>query len=216
MKGRNFLKKGKEKIKRKEALLIRKKKELLERYKRKRRAILVISILMFGVLYAFKNVSTLVRASSAIMFLGAFYLMDHLFDLDFRDRHYFFMAFMAVFGLLFSEFYFIYSYYDKIQHLFFPMMLGSLTYHLISFLKLEKKWKLVFVFFIIIGSIGVFEIGEYTIDQTFNSRLQGVFIGGSEFQSQIDDTMIDMSLGVVGAAVYVSTMALFFRKRRRG
>lgn len=215
MKGHNFLKKGREKIKKKEVLLLKKKEELLKRYKRKRRIVLAVSILMFGALYAFKNVSTSVRSLSAIIFLGAFYLMDHLFELDFKDRHYLFIAFMAVFGLLFSQLYFIYPYYDKIQHLTFPMMLGSLTYHMVSLLKLEKKWKLVFVFFIIIGSIGVFEIGEYTIDQTFNSRLQGVFIGDSEFQSQIDDTMIDLSLGVVGAAVYVSTIALFFRKRKR-
>ena len=35
----------------------------------------------------------------------SFYVIDHLFEVDFKNRHYFFIALMAIFGLLFSQFY---------------------------------------------------------------------------------------------------------------
>jgi len=79
-------------------------------------------------------------------------------------------------------------------------------------LKLKLKWQLFFVFFVVIGSLGIHEIGEYLLDYFFNLKLQGVFLRNLQglekydvLLDRIDDTMIDMSLGIIGTFVYVSS-----------
>jgi len=54
------------------------------------------------------------------------------------------------------------------------------------------------------------EIGEYLIDQFWDLKLQGVYvwnIGGVEkfdlIQSKIDDTMMDLIFGSLGALTFV-------------
>jgi len=92
---------------------------------------------------------------------------------------------------------------------------------MVSELKIELKWKMVFTFFIVLGSLGIFEIGEYLLDQFFDLKLQGVFLrsiqGLEKYDiliDRIDDTMIDMVFGVFGATIYaVSTFILLKRKR---
>lgn len=178
-------------------------------YKTKRRLVIGISALLVLLLYTLKNFSFLIRAASAIGLLISFYLVDHLFELRFHRRHYFFVVVMAITGFILSPFYFLYPSYDKIQHLIMPAMFGSLIYHMVSRLRLERKWRVVFTFFVVLGTIGVFELGEYYLDVLFDLHLQGVFlrdVSGIEklqiLQDRIDDTMTDMSLGVVSALAY--------------
>ncbi len=193
-----------------------KEEQLLRRYKKKRRVVISISIIILTLLYTLKNTSFLIRAMSTIGLLFVFYLVDHLFKLDFKDRHYVFISAIAITGFLLSPLYFIYPNYDKILHIILPIMFASIVFHMVDLLKLELKWKLLFTFFIVIGSLGMFEIGEYLLDWLFDLKLQGVYIrdlqGIQRFnilQDKIDDTMIDMSLGIFGTAVYVLTFGLY-------
>ena len=188
-------------------------------YRIKRRIILGISLAILAILYLFRGLSPLILTFSAIALLIVFYLTDHLFDIRFRPHHYFFIIFIAIFSFLLSNLYFIYPSYDKILHFVQPMMLSSIVFFMMDDLGLKLKWRLTFTFFIVIGGIGLFEIAEYGLDSFFDLKLQGVFRQVQEFgefiiiQSEIDDTMIDMMLGVGGALVYALSTALFFRKR---
>ena len=186
------------------------KRDIDSRYRRKRIFITVVSVLILSALYAFKNSSYLIRSASAIALLVFFYIVDHYYDLDFKRGHYVFILIIAISSFLLSPLYFIYPNYDKIQHLVQPILLSSIFYHFISRLKIEKKWQLTFLFFVMVGLSGLFELGEYFLDYLFDWKLQGVFlrnISGFEkydiLLDRIDDTMIDMALSALGTAIYI-------------
>jgi hypothetical protein len=190
-------------------------------YKAKRRIVFSISVAVLALLFLFRNVSFIILALSSVALLIVVYIADHLFDIRFKPRHYFFAVFIAVTGFLLSDLYTIYPTYDKILHFVLPMMLSSAVLHMILELKLKLNWALIFTFFIVSGSVGIFEIGEYALDSFFDLKLQGVVLRNiQEFgdklefiQEPLDDTMIDMSLGMLGSIFYISTIALFYRKR---
>ncbi len=182
-------------------------------YKMKRRIIIGISFFVLLLLYIFKNTSFLVRGFSTVGLLVVFYLTDHLLRLEFKKKHYLFIVIIAFSSFLLSPFYFVYPNYDKIQHFVQPMMFASIFFHAVSRLKLDYKWRFVFVFFIITSLIGIFEIGEYYLDYFFDLKLQGVFLRNLQglekydiLQDRIDDTMIDMSFGVLGTLFYAATV----------
>lgn len=165
---------------------------------------------MLVLLYTFKNTSFLVRAISSVAFLFFFYAVDHYFNIHFKAHHYVFAFIMAIVGFLLSPFYFIYPSFDKIQHVIFPFMFSSIVFHMVSRLNLKVKWELLFTSFIVLGSLMLFELGEYGLDYFFDLKLQGVFLrslsGLEKYQillDRIDDTMIDLMLGIVGNALYV-------------
>jgi len=190
-------------------------------YKAKRRIVFAISLIVLGVFYVFKSVSLIVLSLSAIAFLTVFYLTDHLFDLRFKTRHYVFATLIAIASFLLYDLYTVYPSYDKWLHFIQPMMFASIFFHMVSELEIKLKWRLLFVFFIVTGSVGLFEIGEWTLDQFYDLNLQGVVLRNIQdfgeqlvvIQEPIDDTILDMGFGILGAAVYVSAIALFFRKR---
>ncbi|MBI2448923.1 hypothetical protein HYV49_01365 [Candidatus Pacearchaeota archaeon] len=191
------------------------------RYKIKRRVILLICIIILALLYAFKNTSFLLRSLSTIGFIIFFYIVDHLFDIDFNEKHYAFALIITFSSFLLSPLYFIYPQYDKIQHLIIPMMYCSIIFHMISHLQLHMKWRLTFIFFLVVGSLSLFELGEYTLDYFFNLNLQGVFLrdlqGLQKFSiimDRLDDTMIDIALGVIGTLFYTGTMILWYYKTK--
>jgi hypothetical protein len=91
---------------------------------------------------------------------------------------------------------------------------------MISKLELELKWKIVFTFFTVFAILGVFEIGEYTMDRLFDFKLQGVYLrdlsGVQKFNLIMDplsDTMTDMALGIIGAGIYCISFAFYMRKK---
>ena len=152
-----------------------------------------------------------------IIAIFMFHLANKMFDLNLRKRDYFFMYLMSITGIVLSFLYFKLPNYDKIEHLFFPMMFASITYHIISRkLSIPFKWKLFFTFFIIIGFLSIFELVEYFLDYLFNWRLQGVFIeevpgNYKEILARIDDTMLDILIGMVGTLVYMVSLLLLKR-----
>lgn len=194
---------------------------LFTKYKTKRRIVVGVSILIIAALYAFKNTSFLVTTLSTIGFLILFYIVDHFFDIEFKDRHYGFILIIAVSGFLLSPFYYIYPSYDKVLHFILPLLFADISFHMVDKLDIKLRWKLTFVFFIVIGFVGLHEIGEYTLDWFFDLKLQGVFLRNLQslekydiLLDRIDDTMIDMILGVLGAAVYCLGLGWFKQMRK--
>lgn len=191
-------------------------------YHAKRWATLVLALVILAMVYFFKDESFLLRAVSAAAFIIFFYAVDHWFDIRFKHIHYIFIVVIAVASLLLSPLYYIYPQYDKIQHFAQPILVCSIIYHMVSHLKLELKWRLVFTFFIVIGILGLFEMAEYTLDRMFDWKLQGVYLrdiaGLEKFDvviEPIDDTMYDLFLGVVGTCVYALAVFLYLRRAHR-
>lgn len=155
---------------------------------------------------------------SLILIIFCFYLADKSFNLNFKKRHYFFIYFTLIIGILLSFLYFKYPYYDKFEHFFFPIMYASIAYHVVSKQNLNLFWKLFFTFFIIIGSLSIFEFVEYFLDLFFDWKLQGVFLESSvgsyeTILDKIDDTMIDIGLGILGTIVYIFSV-VFIEKMK--
>lgn len=187
----------------------------------KNKAKIIISICAIVLIaYSLKNASLLIRSVSAIGFIVLFFLIDYLFRIKFKVMHYVFIFIISISSFLLSNLYYIYPQYDKIQHFFQPIMFAIILMYMVDRLELDYIWKSIFVFFIIIGCLGLFEIGEYLLDSFFNLKLQGVFLrsiqGLEKFDilmDRIDDTMIDMIIGTIGTAVY--SIAEFFYKSRK-
>ena len=80
---------------------------------------------------------------------------------------------------------------------------------MISKHKMDMKWKLAFTMISVTAILTMHELIEYSLDIFFDLKLQGVFIrdlGGIEklniIQTQIDDTMIDLILGIAGTLTF--------------
>jgi len=186
-----------------------KRKGFYLNYRKKRTILLIFTVILLIAVYLFKSSSFILRAGSTIAVMALFYAIDHFFDIRFGKRHYLFMFIIVIAGFLASPLYYIYPNYDKIQHFIQPMFICSLAFYLIKKLHLELKWKLVFTFLTVVAILGFFEIGEFTLDSLFHLKLQGVYlrdIGGLKklnlVMNPLKDTMIDMLLGVMGAAIY--------------
>jgi len=68
------------------------------------------------------------------------------------------------------------------------------------------------------------EIGEYLMDKLWDMKLQGVYIrdiGGTEklnlIQSQIDDTMVDLIFGILGAITFIAgkTLTYLYKNKKQ-
>lgn len=191
-------------------------------YHAKRWTTLALAVVILAMIYFFKDEGFWLRAVSAASFILFFYAIDHWFDIRFKHIHYVFIVIIAVASLLLSPLYFIYPQYDKIQHLAQPILLCSIIYHMVSHIKLELKWRLIFTFFIVISILGMFEMAEYTLDRLFDWKLQGVYLrditGLNKFEvvsEPIDDTMIDLFFGVTGTCLYAVSVFLYLRLSRR-
>jgi len=192
-------------------------------YKVKRNLVVGFFVVLLVLLYTFKNFSFLIRVSSSVGFIVLFFVVDYLFKIHFEKRHYFFIFIIAVSGFLLSPLYFIYPSYDKILHFVSPILLSSVVFYMINKLDIEFKWKLLFLFFTIIGTLALFELGEYILDYLFDLKLQGVFLrdlqGLEKFEiilDRNDDTMIDVALGFFGAICYMAYrgfMQVIWKKR---
>ena len=103
------------------------------------------------------------------------------------------------------------------MHFTLPILFSSIIFFMASEIKMKFKWKIVFTFFVVFGSLTLFEIGEYSLDTYLGFRLQGIYLydlqGNFEIaQDKIDDTMIDLSLGGLGAITYLITAILYYAK----
>jgi len=179
----------------------------------------VLNILNIVPLRYFQFVNLLSVFGLSVAVFG-FYSLDKLFKINFKRRHYTYMTFMTIVALLLSFLYFNLAHLDKLQHFFFPIMAGSLIFHMVSKLDLELKYKLLFTFTVVISIITMFELIEYFLDITFDLYLQGAYLGDPRISgdykvlfSPIDDTMIDLLLGVLGSLTYVFSVYFLFAKK---
>lgn len=168
----------------------------------------VVAIIAIG-FYVFINKTFLLTSAATVIFLALFYIGDRIYGIHFKDRHYLFFIAIVCMGVLASPLYYIYPVYDKWQHFLMPVLVASMVYHMTDKLNLERKWKIWYTFYIVVAIVGLWELAEYSIDQFFDFKLQGVYarddsglIKTHAIQEPIDDTMLDMFLGVLGASVY--------------
>ncbi len=195
---------------RKERIKRKIREEISRAYKHKRWIVGVISLLVLIAIYLFKDSASItLRYSTFIGLIVAFYIIDHLFDIQFKLKHYLFVIIIGTATLFLSHLYFIYPQYDKLQHLILPTFLCSIVFFMINKLKLALKWKVTFTVLGVVGLLGMFEITEYLLDLLFNLKLQGVYLrdikGLEKFHlilNPLDDTMADMSFGILGSSLY--------------
>tara|TARA_B100000315_G_scaffold122078_1_gene111983 strand:+ start:20712 stop:21320 length:609 start_codon:yes stop_codon:yes gene_type:complete len=178
-------------------------------YKIKRRFILGISLLLFALLYFFKNTSSLLRIFATLAGLVSFYIFDHYFNINFELKHYLYILIIAFFGILLSPLYFISENYDKILHLVIPILTGGIVFFLVNKQNLTLKWKLVTTLLFTISILTIFEVIEFSLDKLWDLKLQGVYIrditGLEKFNiimDKNDDTMIDLIIGILGSLIF--------------
>ena len=105
--------------------------------------------------------------------------------------------------------YFKYPFFDKVQHFLFPLITCFFIYHIMDRMDLDRKYKLWFTVTVLITTITLFEVYEYIADYFWNVKLQGVYSGSwidqrfKLIMPRIDDTMVDIMLGIVGAITFV-------------
>ncbi|MAH03607.1 hypothetical protein CMI39_02360 [Candidatus Pacearchaeota archaeon] len=178
-------------------------------YKIKRRFILGISLLLFALLYFFKNTSSLLRIFATLAGLVSFYIFDHYFNINFELKHYLYILIIAFFGILLSPLYFISENYDKILHLVIPILTGGIVFFLVNKQNLTLKWKLVTTLLFTISILTIFEVIEFSLDKLWDLKLQGIYIrditGLEKFNiimDKNDDTMIDLIIGILGSLIF--------------
>jgi len=156
-----------------------------------------------------------IRLITTVGGLFGFYLFDSVVDLKMSLRHYLFVGAIFLGGVMLSPLYYLFGWYDKILHVVQPMFLASIVLHVVVPLQITSRWKFFFTFFVVLGVLGLFEIGEYLIDTMFDSKLQGVFRKAEQgfvlVQGRIDDTIIDLILGVLGTLSYLFFTVLYRR-----
>ncbi len=105
-----------------------------------------------------------------------------------------------------------------------PILGCVLIFHIVDKKELNMQWKLWVVFLFIMTSLTIHEIGEYLMDQLWDLKLQGVYIrdiSGAEklnlVMSKIDDTMIDLIVGAIGALAFIAgkTTSYFWKTKKR-
>ena len=191
-------------------------------YKNKRRFIIILCVILIALLYAFKNYSFLIRALSIILSLWLFYFIDHAFGAEFHLRHYIYVISALIFGILLSPLYWVSGIYDKVLHLFMPVLVSIIVFYLVDKLKIPFKWKLLLTLTSTIALIASLEVIEYIADIFWDMKLQGVYlrdISGLEKYDLIldrnDDTMIDIMLGFAGTIIFsISKYVCFFYKTK--
>jgi membrane-associated HD superfamily phosphohydrolase len=182
---------------------------------------IIIGIIVFGLLYALKNTGYSLRLATFLFSILLFYAADLWLDLDFKKRHYAIFIIVAVGGIIFSPFYFIFPNYDKALHLIEPIFLSALIFFLLDKVKIKFSAKIILTFAVMIAALSIFEMGEYVLDQAFDFKLQGVYFRDISGVAKLnivldknDDTMIDMLFGTSGALIFVLIRTVVFYERR--
>ncbi len=181
-------------------------------YKTKRRGIVGIFAFLFLLLYIFKSYSVTLRVIGLVLGIGVFYFIDHAFDLNFNLKHYGALLIIFIFGVILSPLYFLSDNYDKLLHFLLPIVGASIIFFVVNKLKIKFQWKLLITFLIIVSFLAFHEIGEYLLDKFLDLKLQGVYsrsaVVGLDvekfelIQEKLDDTMIDIIIGTLGAGFY--------------
>lgn len=144
--------------------------------KQKRWTIAIISMTILLILYLLKNYSLFIRVAGFTVGLTIFYVLDDIFKIDFKIRHYIYIIIILAFGILFSPLYFISENYDKILHFISPIFASALIFYLVNDKNLTFQWKLLITFMFVVSFLAIHEMGEYLMDLLWDLKLQGVYI----------------------------------------
>lgn len=105
---------------------------------------------------------------------------------------------LAIFGELFLYDNFIY--YDKVFHFLTGILITAIVFqYYFQSLKLKRDM----VFLTVLGMLTLWEIFEYIITVFFGYRMLGVVFNEVFIVSPLDDTMIDLMCGALGAILYL-------------
>jgi hypothetical protein len=182
---------------------------------------IVVGIIILLLLYALKNTSYFTRTAGFIFAILLFFIGNEFFKFNFKLHHHLILIAIAAFGILFSPLYFMYPSYDKILHFLSPILVSILIFYLVNKLDISFSKKLLITISLVISAITLFEVVEFTLDKLFDLKLQGVFIRDMTgvaklniIMDPIDDTMIDLILGIIGALVFAGSKTIIFAYKR--
>lgn len=180
-----------------------------------------IGVAVLLLLYALKNTSYFIRVLGFTLSIFLFLLADNFFNLNFKKRHYFIFIFISATGILLSPLYFVSTSYDKLLHSVSPFLVSILIFFMIDKIDTKFSIKLFITVMIVIASLAVFEIGEFTLDKSFDLKLQGVYIrdySGVEklklIMDRNDDTMIDLVLGTASSLFFALIKISIFNYKK--
>ena len=112
------------------------------KYKNKRRFLSGIFIFILLLFYLFQNLSEFIRIFILLFGFIAFYSIDHLFEIEFKLRHYYMFIIILFLGVFLAPLYNIYEFYDKMLHFLLPILGCFLGFHIVDKQKLNLQWKL--------------------------------------------------------------------------
>jgi len=192
------------------------------RKRTKRIIYIVLGIFILAFLYALKNTSYFARSATFIFSIFLFYMVDVLFKLKFKNIHYLTILAISTFGILLSPLYWIFSVYDKVLHFSMPILVSFLVYYLVDKIEgLKFQTKLFLTLSITTSILAFWEIVEFSLDKLYDLKLQGVWLrdvtGASKISlimDRINDTMVDLILGVLGSLTFgvLKIIGYFYKK----
>lgn len=91
------------------------------------------------------------------------------------------------------------TYYDKLIHLFTGFLIALI---ICKYYEKDSKVDKSMIFFITLGMLAAWEIYEYILFAYLNIPAMGVIENGVQIMSALDDTMIDLICGSIGAVLY--------------
>ncbi|MBI2499140.1 hypothetical protein HYV88_02765 [Candidatus Woesearchaeota archaeon] len=199
--------------------------------KNKRRVIIGLAGLGLLLLYFIRTYSSLVFLFVTVGVLFLFHYIDQVYNFEFPLKYYIYLFLIIVFGSILGPgepfvLYYRWVLYDKLLHLFSPILLSAIIFYILDRLDITLKWKFLLTVSVVMSILGVFEIGEFLGDYFFNYELQGVylydFIQRTKYEKFLEphlDTMLDLIFGFAGCIVYViykwmhlGIKSLFFKK----
>jgi|SRR3989344_531534 len=185
-------------------------------FKNKRRVIISLAFAFILLLYFSRNFSIVIPFFITVVALFLFWYIDRSFSLKFPERFYLYIFLIFILGLIIGAgtppfgFYYRGIFYDKLLHFVNPIMISAIVFFILNRLDISMKWKLLMTVGLVFGILGLFEIGEYSLDVLFGTLYQGVYLRDlaslvkhKVITQPIDDTMQDLIFGLFGSTVFV-------------
>ncbi|MBI2139883.1 DUF2238 domain-containing protein [Candidatus Woesearchaeota archaeon] len=123
-------------------------------------------------------------------------------------------VYLTVIGEFYLELYYRVVYYDKILHFLIPLYLAVLARR---FFSSQQQLKELFAVLAVLGAATLWELLEFIIDSFAGVPImQGIFTGMKGLTGGHEDTMKDISMNLLGAAVGAFGSRVWEQKRSNG
>ncbi len=178
--------------------------------KTKRNLYVGLAVVVLASLWILKNTNYFFRALNFTITFLVFFLIDSLFKLKFRNRHYIILIIIITTGILLNPLYEVYPVYDKILHFITPILFCIVIFYLVNKLKeIPISTKIFLTLSIVISLLAVWEIIEFAIEELLGFRMQGVYIKDMSLIPELklvmgkhNDTMMDLIMGTLGTIAF--------------